>query len=645
MSKIKYTPNFGRAFTTQESKAYSRMLEDARSKLGIQDTTAIVFDFNVPSKKGENTAIGTTFSESMQGFISFIKKMTGINSIQLAPQGKIAKDNPSPYSGTTFAYGEHIVDLTKLARDDYGRLLDEDYIKSLDDKYPNDKNNREYKTDYSYVFSIQNEALKKAFNNYKTGLSENKPRVIQLSQEFEAFKQENSVWLEKETIFNALAKHYNTSDFTKWDYLDRNLYSTGVSDEIRQTRIDEIKSEYANDIEFEQFVQFIADKEQKEAHKFLNSENISLYGDCLIGFSRSEMWANQDCFHENLYYGGPDPNCSETNGIQAWGLPALDYRKLGECGSDGDISKLGPVGRLLYEKYSTFFKRYDGIRVDAAWQFVTPFIYQALNGRYEEVRMPEVSSSIFNIIKTAASNSQLKADDTDDRIMLELVGMNADRSRELTKNKYPHLYTTAYAEYDERPKKFLDKGYQNGKFYTGVGNHDNDSLANMARDIQRSNMHFDDIKRDFSFDESVLEYKTGEYQSLSEEEKRQEKFRTAKFSEGYTAAKQFFTLPDMFGMSERINVSGKENRNNWTVRIPTDYERFYFSQLSNGFGINMPKVLASAMSMKHMQDCGRLMDKCTEAAEILRQKGPMTEHDANEAQVQGKLQHQFEYIS
>ena len=52
--------------------------------------------------------------------------------------------------------------------------------------------------------------------------------------------------------------------------------------------------------------------------------------------------------------------------------------------------------------------------------------------------------TIFNIIKAAA-----KGKATSDNIMLELVGMSAEKSREMTLNKYPHLYTTAYAEYDE----------------------------------------------------------------------------------------------------------------------------------------------------------------------------------------------------
>ncbi len=645
-------PNFGRAFTTKEKEAYSKLLQDAKSELNIQDTSAIVFDFNVPSEKGYNTGIGTTFSNKMYEFSGFLKSMTGITSVQVQPQGKIAHNNTSPYSGTNFAYGEHIIDLRKLSSDRYANLLKESEVRTIDSAYIEDRNLREYRTDYDSVIGdavddgIQQKMLRIAFNRFLEGVKKQDPKAAKLNREFSTFKKENSSWLLKNSLFTALTERYRTPDTRLWLYPDKKLFSNSVPEDLRKKRIAEIKQEFPYEMEFENFKQFIADKQQGDSRCLLNYQDIKLYGDCLIGFSQSEMWSNLDCFRENLYYGGPDPNCPETNGIQTWGLPALDYTKLGECGEDGDLSKLGEVGKFLYDKYSTFFKRYDGIRMDAAWQFVTPFIYQAVNGNYEEFKLPEINFTIFNIMKAAAKDTLGdKFDEQNpDNIMLELVGMSAGKSREMTLNTYPHLYTTAYAEYDETPKKFLEKGYQDGKFYVGVGCHDNDSLVNMARDTYKRDLHTQGMKRDYALDTSKLAFESEEYKKQGKEAKIQEDFRTAKFGEIFTSAKQFFTLPDMFGMQERINISGKASKDNWTIRIPSDYEKFYFSQLSNGFGLNVPKAMATAMGMKHSNNQG-LIKKCNEAAEILRQKGPMTEEEANIAERQGKLNNKFEYVS
>ncbi len=647
-----YTPNFGRALTSDESKAYERVIKDSKKELGIQDTTAIVFDFNVPSEKGYNLGIGTTFSDSMLNFTSFVKKMIGINSIQLQPQGKISTSNKSPYSGTNYAYGEHIIDLKKLTTEEYASLLDEAELRFHDEHYMRDKQTREYKTDYvqaigkdKHWLGLQQIYMSKAYEKFLEKVACNDEVATKLNEDFEQFKVENEDWLQKESLFEVLSKHYSTPDINSWIALDRNLFDKTVSPKKRNQRIAEIENLYSNEIELEKFKQFIADKQQKESRQSLNDLDIKLYGDCLIGFSQSEMWANIDCFRENLYYGGPDPNCPETNGIQTWGLPALDYTKLGECSDDGDLSRLGEVGKFLYDKYTTFFKRYDGIRMDAAWQFVTPFIYQTVNGNYEEFKLPEINFTIFNIMKAAAKDALGdKFDEQNpDNIMLELVGMSAGKSREMTINTYPHLYTTAYAEYDETPKRFLDKGYENGKFYVGVGCHDNDSLVNMAKDTYKRGMHLEGMKKDYDLDTSKLQFSSEEYTSQSSEQKCQEDFRTAKLAEIYTSAKQFFTLPDMFGMSERINISGKESDDNWSVRIPSDYEKFYFSQLANGYGINLPKVMANAMEMKKIKN-PELIKKLNEVAEILRSSGPMTEQEANKAKQEGEIKHEFQYI-
>ncbi len=623
ISPSAYNHNFGRAFTTSEKKAYSALLRDTRKELDIKDTCAIVFDFNVPSKVGEDTAIGTTFSDSMKDFVSFIKDMTGITSIQMQPQGKIEMGNRSPYSGTTFAYGEHIIDLSKLTTPEYGSILPKEMVINLDRNYPADKKQRSFRTNYEYALPSQVKALKLAYSNFKNNTS--------LQAEFSEFKSENSNWLETESLFVALSKHYGTQDFSKWSELDANLFDEKTSEQARKSRIKEIKAEYSEEVEFENFVQFIADKQQKESHEFLNENNIQIYGDCLIGFSQSEMWAHKDCFRENLFYGGPDPNCPETNGIQTWGLPALDYTKLGECSEDGDTSKLGSTGKLLFDKYEQFFKRYDGIRVDAAWQFVTPFVYEAVNGNYNQVQLPEINMTIFNIIKAAA-----KGRATSDNIMLELVGMSAGKSREMTLNKYPHLYTTAYAEYDENPKKFMEKGYERDNFYVGVGCHDNDSLVNLAKDEGKRSVHSRDMLTNYGTPQSDFSFANSD---------KYENFRNSKFAEIFSTAKQFFTLPDMFGMAQRINISGKSSPDNWAVRIPADYERFYHSQLSNGYGLNVPKALAGGMLINGLSKQNPLVKKCNEAAEILRSSGPMTEQEANEAEKQGKLTQKFEYVS
>ena len=195
-------PNFGRAFTTQEKKAYSKLLQDAKQELNIQDTTAIVFDFNVPSEKGYNTGVGTTFSDSMQKFSSFVQSMTGISSIQVQPQGKISIGNISPYSGTNYAYGEHIVDLKKLTTPEYASILDEEeLVEYAARKWPNGKKiiNNEYRANYAGLMYYP--FLKTAFENFIEKVNTGDEQALRLNSEFQEFKQNNATWLQKENLY------------------------------------------------------------------------------------------------------------------------------------------------------------------------------------------------------------------------------------------------------------------------------------------------------------------------------------------------------------------------------------------------------------------------------------------------------------
>lgn len=650
ITSVSVQPKFGRALTSKEKISYQKLIKDVKKTLDIQDTNAIIFDFNVPSENGKNTAIGTTWSNSANNFIPFLKNMTGLNSIQLAPQGKISAKTASPYSGTTYAFGNHLIDLDKLSSKEYGNLLETDVVENLDKNYPNDRLKREYKADYGYVVGneeengIQIKTLKKAFNNYKKGIENSNPDILKLQKEFSEFKNKNYNWLEKEAIYSALSHLHKSTNFKEWNnHIDKNLYSQNmINENEREKRISEIKGnkELKEIIDFEEFIQFIANKQQKESHKFLNSENIKIFGDCLIGFSQSEMWANKDCFNENMYYGSPDSNCPETNYIQAWGLPALDYTKIGTCSSPDDVSQLGISGKLLFDKFKLFFERYDGVRIDAAWQYITPFLYQVDNGNYRTITLPEIDTTVFNIVKAAqkAANKPLNNDD----IILELVGLTAGAAQQKTLNQYPHLYTTEYSEYGENPKHFTERGYKRDKFYVGIGNHDSNSIIGLADNDYKRNAHTDGLINNYNFNMSKTAYKTKEYTNLSWEDKIKENFRNAKFAEIFSSAKQFFTLNDMFGMGERINLSGKVSNDNWILRIPTNFEKFYFSQLSKGYGLNLPKVLSLAFDIKGKKD-EKLQAKCDELAEILRSEGPDTEDEANIAAKAGVLNNIFEY--
>ena len=220
ISCIQNNVGFGRALTTKEKKSYEKIQAEARKQLGLDKTTATIFDFSIPTTDSKSdSGIGTTFSDDAQKLAGMLKTMCGVNSIQLQPQGQISNFIRSPYSGTSFSLGYHIIDLTKLKTPEYGTLLND---KDLNDSFISQNENHAF-VDYDNVFTNDNQKtmLKKAYVNFKKTSSDTK-----IKKEFETFKKENSYWLERDALFEAAAADNGSEDIKNWSYRDQNVFAS-----------------------------------------------------------------------------------------------------------------------------------------------------------------------------------------------------------------------------------------------------------------------------------------------------------------------------------------------------------------------------------------------------------------------------------
>lgn len=611
ISNINSQVNFGRAFTTNEKKEYEKVQAQARKELGLDKTTATIFDFSVPAGT-KDTGIGTTFSKEAQGLADMLKAMCGINSIQLQPQGEISNYVRSPYSGTGFSLGAHIIDLTKLQDEKYGKLLNSEDMNS-----PYMTRVRDHETvDYDNVFAQdgQKAMLKKAYLNF-----EKLPATSPLKKEFELFKKENSYWVEKDALFEAVAVDNGTKNVKEWSYEDQNVFATKEGNAKRISELRKVKDEDGtNVVDFEEFVQFIADKQQKDAKAEYNKKGIDLYGDCQIGFSDKDVWAHKSAFSRTYEFG-----CDIGNGNYSCWSPAIDFDKI-----DGE------AGELLSKKFDLFFKRYNGVRIDAAWQLINPLVCSPWmeyghtkfdnNGNklgHKLERQPKVADNgkhiINNIILKAADDNNVPHD----KVFLELLGGNSYRTLDAVKDSGATLiHITRYAgDTWGRVKFYESEGenkYQNmkpGQYTIGPGTHDDYSLLEQAEN-GRGRAYL--LANDLSLNKYSLEHS-------------RERLSEAMFAELFTTKNQFATLPDIVGSDKRINTPNVL-AGNWEYRISPNYEKEYHTNLAQGKGLNMPDALSKALrAKKHGRAAAGLIAKLDNFAKILRQQGPMTTKEAD----------------
>ena len=610
ISGIQNTLSFGRALTTNETKEFEKVQKEARKQLGIDKTTATVFDFSVPSLKND-TGIGTSFSPEAQDLAALLKTMCGVNSIQLQPQGEISNYVRSPYSGTGFSLGMHIIDLNKLQDESYGGLLT---AKDLKSPYMTRVSNHDT-VNYDNVFAQdgQKAMLQKAYARFEK-LDESSP----LKKEFEKFKKDNSYWVEGDALYEAAAVANGSQDMKTWDYRDQNVFATKDGDKARIAELKLVRDEAGNNVvDFEEFVQFIADKQQKESKANFNKQGIDIYGDCQIGFSQKDFWAHKSAFYPNYEFG-----CDIGDGKYSCWSPAINFDKIN-----------GEAGELLYNKFDLFFKRYDGVRIDAAWQLINPMICEPWQNQGKDVfdsngnklgrkldHQPRVGHNGQQIIKDIVLKAADKNKVSHDKVFLELLGGNSYDSLDAVKNLGTTLiHITRYGgEQWGRVKHYegrSDNKYQNmkpGDYTIGPGTHDDYSLLEQ---VENGRERAGYLSRDLYLNQQELEHSP---EALSK----------AIFAELFTTKNQFATLPDLLGSRRRINVPNTTD-GNWSYRATQDYEREYFQNLSKGKGLNTPDALSKALKAKQQGRGSAITDKLDYFANILRQNGPMTRKDAD----------------
>lgn len=610
IASIQSSVSFGRALTTKEKKEYEKLQSEARKQLGTDKTTATIFDFSVPSSKND-TGIGTSFSVDAQKMAELLKTMCGVNSIQLQPQGEISNYVRSPYSGTAFSLGMHIIDLNKLQDKEYGQLLSAADLKS---SYMTRVSNHD-SVDYDNVFAQdgQKAMLAKAFDRFME-----LPPSSQLKKDFETFKKENAYWVEKDALYEAVATANGSYEIKSWPQRDQNVFATKEGDKARIAELKQVKNEKGhNVVDFEQFVQFIADKQQKESKDNFNSKGIDIYGDCQIGFSQKDFWAHKSAFYPTYEFG-----CDIGDGKYSCWSPAIDFSKL-----DGD------AGDLLYNKFDLFFKRYNGVRIDAAWQLINPLICEPWTNKGKPTfdnngnklghkidYQPYVPNNGRKIIKDIVLRAADKNKVPHDKIFLELLGGNSYDSLDAVKGLGTTLiHITRYGSDSWGRVRYYesksDNKYQNmkpGDYTIGPGTHDDYSLLEQVENGKNRAWY---LAHDLHLPQYELE------QSDS-------KLSEAIYAEMFTTKNQFATLPDIFGSRRRINTPNTKE-GNWSYRAPQDFEKQYHQNLAKGRGLNSADALSKALKAKQYGRGSVLTNRLDYYANILKQDGPMTTKDAD----------------
>lgn len=607
-------------------KSYKENILEALKALGKKNMALIIHGGSFPSATMENTGFGSPYSNGARNLINFCEGL--FNNIQLGPAGKTKLIDASPYTGTVFSINPLFIDIVQLKEEKWANLLGEEDIKYIVGHNPNKDSNF---TAYLYAFEKQEEALRKAFSNFTRRLFEKNKYAKKIEKEFKKFRKENADWLEKDSIYEVLSIKHSSDYWPSWaDSIDKNLYNAKSREDERRSRarIKVLKEQYSDEIEFYCFCQFIADKQMAETIDYALSKGIKFVADRQVALSDRDVWANQSLFLDGWYLGCPPDYFSEDG--QAWGFPVLNPEMMFD-----KRENLKEGGILLKSIFKKMFRQNPGgVRIDHIIGLIDPWVYKkgckpkSEEGAGRLFSSPEHPELAKFAITTMKDLNEEYSPDHEKRVkslnkkqiqmygrIIEKIVIKAAKEEGVSKDSiicedlgtltYPvecvmkeynlrGMRLTQFVKIEEENHPYRGRNIEKD-VWAMVGTHDNEPLREWAEKLKDSHeayLHAKNLSEDLN-----VENKDEFIVSLTP---NPDKLFEAKFTELFASKAEniqiFFS--DFWGIEEVYNKPGTSGSENWSLRLPDNFEEFYYQQLENEKALNLAKILALAIKAR-----------------------------------------------
>ncbi len=616
-------------------------IDRALKILGIKNFLLGIHDAAFPGLSHEDLGRGTPYSKGAAEFLQFARAL-GFNGIQLGPQGITTAANLSPYDGSYFSRNPLSLSLQALTSQD-PPLLDDRLLSRLVAESPDDSG----RVNDRFARKAIDEICAAVCLRYRQEKNkEHSPLRAMLDDNFAAFCRRNSAWLGRDALYEVLKKQYGGKTWRYWDEdekgrLDKNLFSQPAClRELACLRYGALQRLYSEEIEDYCFIQFLLAEQHRELRNSCGRLGLKLFGDCQIGLSGRDAWAAQSFLLPDYVMGAP-PSRTNPEG-QPWNYPVFDphHYFVGENGEQGEGQRPGPVIRFLQQRMDKLTDEFDGLRLDHPHGLICPWVYRpsrldpyaaVQNGarlfasprdtghpqlaQYAIVRQEQIDTA-----KSRYDDSWVTAlDERQVRRYARLFDVLVRKARD----KWSGLDTIACEILSTQPypiKRVMER-YGLGRFrvtqkadlnnirdvyrsengrpedWLMLGNHDTAPIRQVVRRWQQEGaagrhacylagrLHIAEDRRAGWIEQ--VENDTG---ALSQ----------AKFAELFIGPARnvmvFFT--DLLGGNDSYNRPGTISEDNWTLRVPRDYQKSYSEKSGKNLALNIPKALAAALRSK-----------------------------------------------
>lgn len=303
-------------------------IDEALRELGVKRMLIAIHDVSFPSDADEDVGRGSPYTRASERFLAFVRSL-GFTGIQLGPQGQTSADNPSPYDGTFFSRNVDSIPLRAFEGLVSAGALSDAAVKTP----PARADHRHAHGALHHLLAIARE-------------------TSALSTRVDQFALENVAWLMRDGLYDAIRMNYGDKGFRDWpEHGDPGFWDRDPSALLQK---------FAPQLRRYAFGQTLAHDAHMRFRGVAAAHGLSLYGDLQIGTSDADAWARASSFLRDYVMGAP-PSRTNPEG-QPWGYGVIDPKK-----DNSDFFDL---------RIDKSFSEYDGLRIDHPHGLVCPWVYR-----------------------------------------------------------------------------------------------------------------------------------------------------------------------------------------------------------------------------------------------------------------------------
>lgn len=592
---------------------------EMKRRLGIDRLVLQIHASSFPVDPDEDLGRGTPYSKKADKILEFAARL-GFDTIQIGPMGLTERGNASPYNATIFSRNPMCLSLARLL--DGGRISRNcaDEIRAAS---KNTTNINRYVAAYDAYRRLSSRVCARADGKNRASA--------------QRYLEANASWLVPDALYDVLCAEHGSSYWGDWGRTDRGRFDQQLFDppagmqRAAAERLGALRAQHARTIEDYALIQSMLAEEQRAFHCRMKDSGLDLLGDLQIGLSARDIWSRKSLFLENYRMGAPP---SRTNPAgQPWGYRVFDPGQFGEHRNPG------PVLQFVNAWLSRMMEECDGIRIDHPHGWIDPWVYRSDDR--DEFRAVAAGARLFSspdepghpYLRTYSVVSK----DRIDRNELPYADGRVHALSEEHVTRYALLFDAIIRRVpkdgrDARtivceilstlpfPVERVLKRYGLGRFRVAQKL----SLSNPS-DVYRIEksqpedwvmMSTHDTAGIWQLAEQWCAGSAaggwGRYLApqLVPESGRARFAAECAAAPGNLVHALFAALlacrarhvlvffPDLFGMTDRYNLPGEVQENNWMLRVPSGFEKLYEERCARGRAIDIRKCFDMALEAR-----------------------------------------------